>query len=146
MNKTRRSSIVTALADKLKEISHSNGYVTDLGGQVYTSFKYWNDIQEFPCICLTAASEQIVHQAGGYKDRYLDIILRCFVENEDPILTLEGLLEDIEIVIDNTGRLAYLDASGNLATTRDIIITRIDTDQGTLAPLGVGEMTLQVKY
>lgn len=145
-NRTRRSSIVEALTDRLKIISYANGYSTDLGDQAYPRMRFWDEISEFPCICITAGAESIVHQGAGHKDRYLDIILRAYVNEEDSTLALERLLEDIEIIIDNNGRLAYVDSSGNSGTTRDIIITFIDTDQGALAPLGVGEMTLQVKY
>lgn len=145
-NKTRRSSIVEALTDKLKTISFANGYATDLGDQAYSRMRFWDEISEFPCICVVAGPETIVHQGGGLKDRYLDLTLRAYVNEEDSIVALERLLEDIEIIIDRNGRLAYVDSSGNLGTTRDIIITFIDTDQGALAPLGVGEMTLQVKY
>ena len=145
-NKTRRSSIVDALTDKLKLISLDNGYSTDLGGQVFPRLIFWDEISEFPCVCLVAGAETITHQGGGYKDRYLNVILRAYVKEEDSIEALERLLEDIEFIIDNNGRLAYVDSSGVSGTTRDIIITFIDTDQGALAPLGVGEMTLQVKY
>jgi hypothetical protein len=146
INRTRRSSIVEALSDKLKMISHSNGYSTDLGEQVFPKMKFWDEISEFPCVCLVAGPESIVHQGGGFKDRYLDVVLRAYVNEEESILALERLLEDVELIIDRNGRLAYVDSSGNLGTTRDIIITLIDTDQGVLSPLGVGEMTLQVKY
>jgi len=146
INRTRRSSIVEALSDKLKMISHGNGYSTDLGEQVYPRMKFWDEITEFPCVCLVAGPGSIVHQGGGFKDRYLDLILRAYVNEEDSIIALEKLLEDIELILDKNGRLAYIDSSGNTGTTRDIIITLIDTDQGALAPLGVGEMTLQVKY
>lgn len=146
MNKTRRSSIIEALSDKLKTISLTNGFATDLGEQVFSRMKFWDEITEFPCICLVAGPESIVHQAAGLKDRYLDVTLRAYVNEEDSILALERLLEDVEIILDNNGRLAYEDSSSNLNYTRDIIITLIDTDQGALAPLGVGEMTLQVKY
>lgn len=145
-NKTRRSSIVEALTDKLKSISLSNGYSTDLGEQAYPRMRFWDEISEFPCVCLVAGPESIVHQGGGAKDRYLDIILRAYVNDEDTIIALERLLEDIELIIDRNGRLAYVDSSGNIDATRDIIITLIDTDQGALSPLGIGEMTLQVKY
>lgn len=145
-NKTRRSSIVEALTNKLKTISLANGFSTDLGEQVYSRMKFWDEIQEFPCICLVAGAESIVHQGGGMKDRYLDVTLRAYVNDEDSIATLESLLEDVEIIIDNNGRLAYTDSSGNTNYTRDIILINIDTDQGALAPLGVGEMALQVKY
>lgn len=146
INRTRRSSIVEALTDKLKSISLTNGYSTDLGEQAYPRMRFWDEISEFPCVCLVAGPESIVHQGGGFKDRYLDIVLRAYVNEEDPIIALERLLEDIELILDKNGRLAYVDSSGNTGTTRDIIITLIDTDQGALAPLGVGEMTLQVKY
>lgn len=145
-NRTRRSSIIEALTDKLKAISYANGYSTDLGEQAYSKMRFWDEIQEFPCICLVAGPESIVHQGAGMKDRYLDVTLRVYVNEEDPTLALEKLLEDVELIIDRNGRLAYVDSSGNIGTTRDIIITHIDTDQGALAPLGVGEMTLQVKY
>jgi hypothetical protein len=146
INRTRRSSIVEALVDKLKDISLSNEYATDLGQQVYSRMKFWDEISEFPCVCVVAGPETIVHQAGGFKDRYLDLTLRAYVNEEESVEALEKLLEDIEIILDNNGRLAYLDSKGATGTTRDIIITFIDTDQGALAPLGVGEMTLQVKY
>ena len=123
-----------------------NGFSTDLGEQVFSRMKFWDEITEFPCICLVAGPESIVHQGAGLKDRYLDVTLRAYVNEEDSILALEKLLEDVEIILDNNGRLAYEDSSGALNYTRGIIITLIDTDQGALAPLGVGEMTLQVKY
>jgi hypothetical protein len=146
MNKTRRSSIIEALTTKLKGISLVNGFSTDLGEQAFSRMRFWDEISEFPCLCIVAGPESIVHQAAGLKDRYLDVTLRAYVNEEDSILALERLLEDVEIILDNNGRLAYEDSSGNLSYTRDIIITLIDTDQGALAPLGVGEMTLQVKY
>jgi hypothetical protein len=146
VNRTRRSSIVEALTDKMKEISHANGYATDLGGHVYSRMRFWDEISEFPCVCVVAGPETLVHQGGGHKDRYLDLTLRAYVNEEESIEALEKLLEDIEFIVDNNGRLAYLDSKGVSGHTRDIIITFIDTDQGALAPLGVGEMTLQVKY
>lgn len=146
VNRTRRTSIVEALTEKFKDISLANGYTTDLGEQAYSKMRFWDEIQEFPCICLVAGTESIVHQGGGLKDRYLNLVLRAYVNEEDSTLALERLLEDVEIIIDTNGRLAYVDSSGNTGHTRDIIITNIDTDQGVLAPLGVGEMSLQVKY
>ena len=146
INKTRRSSIVEALTDKLKTISLANGYSTDLGEQAFPRMRFWDELQEFPTVCLVAGPESIIHQGAGMKDRYLNVVLRAYVNEEDSIIALEKLLEDIEIIIDRNGRLAYVDSSGNQGYTIGIIITNIHTDQGALASLGVGEMTLQVKY
>lgn len=145
MNKTRRGSIVRAYVDKLKEISLANGYLTDLGGHAYTRLKFFDEINEWPCVCVTAGTETIQHQGGGYKDRFLTLNLTAYVNHEDSLEKLEELLEDIEKVTDNNGRLAYTDSQGNSSNTLDITISFIDTDQGALAPLGVGEMTLQVR-
>jgi hypothetical protein len=146
VNRTRRSSIVEALTTKMNTISHVGGFNTDLGNQAFSRMRFWDEIQEYPCICIVAGSESIVHQGAGMKDRYLNLLLRAYVNEEESTAALERLLEDIEIIIDRNGRLAYVDSSGNTGITRDIIITNIDTDQGALTPLGVGEMTLQVKY
>lgn len=146
LNKTRRSSIIEALTNKIKTITLGNGFRTDLGEQAFSRMRFWDEISEFPCVCLVAGPESIVHQAAGLKDRYLEVTLRAYVNEEDSIVALERLLEDIEFILDNNGRLAYEDSTGNLGYTRDITIQLIDTDQGALAPLGVGEMTLQVRY
>ena len=144
--KTRRSSIVTALIDKIKQIKPSNGYITDLGQNAHPRMKFWDQVQQYPAIHGVSGAETIVYQGGGYKDRYLSVLLRCYVKDQQPIQALQTLLEEVQTVIDNNGRLAYTDISSNVATTRDILITSIDTDQGALAPLGVGQMVLQVKY
>ena len=56
------------------------------------------------------------------------------------------LIEDIERVIDNNDVLTYDDSvSPNEKTTSSTILT-IATDEGVLAPLGVGEIAIQVRY
>jgi hypothetical protein len=42
--------------------------------------------------------------------------------------------------------LAYQDSLGATNYTRDILVVSIDTDEGALAPIGVGEITIQVQY
>ena len=67
-------------------------------------------------------------------------------KEDDPQEELALLLEDIERVIDNNDVLTYDDSvSPNLTTTSSTILT-IATDEGVLAPLGVGEIAIQVRY
>jgi hypothetical protein len=144
---TRRTAIVTALAGKFKNITLANGYRSDVGETSFPYLKFWDEINEYPSVYLNAGSETRVYQGGGYKDRYLSISVKAYVQNEDdPVKALELLLEDLETVIEENGRLAYLDADGATQYTRDIIVLSIDTDEGLLAPLGVGEIILQVSY
>jgi hypothetical protein len=59
---------------------------------------------------------------------------------------LDKLLEDVETVIEENSRLSYLDLNGVTQYTQQITIVSIDTDEGVLEPLGVGEMLIEVRY
>ena len=143
---TRRMSIVNALVDKLKTIDGNGGFLTNIYNNVHPRLKFWDEVTEFPAIHLNAGAETREYQGGGYRDRFLTVTIRCYVNEEDATLALDKLLEDVETVIENNGSLAYVDRQGNNNTTHDIIIISIDTDEGVLEPFGVAEMQLQVHY
>lgn len=142
---SRRSLIVHALVEKLKEIDGTNGFSVDLANNVQSRLLFWDEVNEFPAVHVTAGTEVREYLPGGIKNRFLAITVRCYVKSEDPTVVLEELLSDIEFVIEENSRLAYQDHLGN-QTTQDILITSIDTDEGVLAPLGVGDILLQVRY
>lgn len=142
---SRRYLIVQALVEKLKGINGTGDYTVDLAGHVEPRLLFWDEVTEFPAVHVTAGNEIREYQGGGYKDRYLSVTVRCYVKDDDAVAQLEGLLGDIEFVIEENGRLAYEDRLGP-QTTHDILIRSIDTDEGVLHPLGVGEMLLQVRY
>lgn len=143
---SRRYAITEALAEKLKEIDGTGEYQSDVAGNVHPRLLFWNEVEEYPAIHVSAGPETREYQGGGYKDRFLTITVRCYVKEEDSLLALERLLQDVEFVIEKYGRLAYQDPRGASQTTHDILIASIDTDEGVLAPLGVGEILLQVRY
>jgi len=143
---SRRYSILTALVAKLKEIDGTGQYKTKMYDNVHSRLVFWDEIEEYPAIHTGLGPEVRIYQGGGYKDRLLTISIRCYVKEEDPQRALELLLEDIETVIEQNGRLAYQDSSGVPQMTQDILIVSIDTDEGALAPLGAGEVILQVRY
>ena len=142
---SRRTLIVGALVEKIKEINGTGGYVTDLANNVHPRLLFWDEISEFPAVHLSAGREVREYLPGGMKNRFLNITVRCYVKNEDASATLEKLLSDVEFVIEENGRLAYQDHLG-AQTTQDILIDSIDTAEGVLEPLGVGEILLQVRY
>ena len=80
---SRRMNIVEALVVKLKDIDGSGAYLTDVNENVEPRLKFWDEIEEFPAIHLNAGSETREYQAGGYKDRYLSVTVRCYVSQED---------------------------------------------------------------
>jgi len=143
---TRRLGIVEALATKLKEIDGQGAFLTNLDDNVSPRLKFWDEVQEFPAVHLNAGSETREYQSGGYKDRFLSVTLRCYVQDEDSVKALDELLEDVETVLESNSRLQYEDRRGKTHYTQQITIISIDTDEGVLEPLGVGEMTIEVRY
>ena len=143
---TRRLAIVEALVEKLKDINGTGNYRTNLFLNVSPRLKFWDEVEQFPAVHLNAGSETREYQAGGYKDRFLSVSVRCYVNEEDAVNALESLLEDVETVIEENSRLSYIDKNGTLQYTQQITIISIDTDEGVLEPYGVGEMQLEVRY
>jgi translation elongation factor EF-1beta len=142
---TRRISIVTALAEKLKVIDGTGSYKTDLFGNSYPKLKFWDEVQDFPCTYLSAGTEVREYMPSDFTWGYLNISVKVYVRSEsESQQQLENLLDDIENVIDANRVLVY-DTSNNFSTT-EILIQSITTDEGLLAPYGVGEINLQVRY
>lgn len=143
---TRRMAIVRALEEKLKLINGNSPYRTNLYNNVLPRLKFWDEVEEFPAIHLNAGGETREYQGGGYKDRFLSITIRCYVQDEDSVAALDALLEDVETVVESNSRLSYTDRNGNTHTTQQITIVSVDTDEGVLEPLGVGEILIEVRY
>ena len=143
---TRRLGIIQALVGKLKQIDGNGDFNTDVYGNVSPRLKFWDEVNEFPSIHLNAGSETRTYQANGFKDRFLSVTVRVYVQAEDAVEALDELLEDIETVIETNSRLEYRDRRGVDNFTHQISIISIDTDEGVLEPLGVGEMVIEVRY
>lgn len=143
---TRRAGIVSAIVEKLKGINGAGAFLTDINENVSPRLKFWDEVEEFPALHLNAGSETREYQGGGYKDRFLSITIRCYVQDEDSVLALEALLEDVETVLETNSSLEYKDRNNASHYTQQITIVSIDTDEGVLEPLGVGEMLIEVRY
>ena len=143
---SRRLNIINSLVAKLKDINGSGAYLTDINENVFPRLKFWDEVEEFPAVHLNAGSETREYQAGGYKDRFLSVTIRCYVNEEDAQAALNALMEDIETVVEENSRLEYVDAYNKSYYTQQITVVSIDTDEGVLDPLGIGEMLIEVRY
>ena len=90
---------------------------------------------------------------GYYKDNieiFTDYMLDAWHHegwgNETMIRDIEELLEDVETVIEENSQLTYKDRNNADQHTHQITVVSIDTDEGVLEPLGVGEMLIEVRY
>ena len=143
---TRRLGIIAALVNKLKDLDGTGTFLSNLNENVSPRLKFWDEVEEFPAIHLNAGSETREYQGGGYKDRFLSVTVRCYVQDEDAVLALDELLEDVETVLEENSKLTYKDRNNADQYTQQITIVSIDTDEGVLEPMGVAEMLIEVRY
>lgn len=140
---SRRTSIIKALTEKLKQINGSEPYKTNLFDNAYSYLKFWDETNDFPSVYTVAGSEMREYLPGDFTWAFLNITLKLYCKGEDSQQNLEELLEDVEKVIHDNRVLKY-DERGY--ETTEILVTSIVTDEGLLAPYAIGEMTIQVRY
>ena len=143
---TRRRAIVEALCQKLENINGSPPFRTSVS-RVERRLKFWDEVNEFPTIHVGAGAETRDYDGGGFRFRFLQLTVRCYVSDDsDVIEALEELLEDVETVIEDSDPLTYYDSTGASQSTVQTNIITVDTDEGVLEPLGVGEITCEIRY
>jgi hypothetical protein len=145
--RTKRTKIAEALAKKLKQIDGSHPFNLNLFDNVDSKLKFLDEIEQYPKVCVVAGDETREYQPGGFKWRFLTLTIRVYVHNEtDAQEELALLLEDIERLIDESDALVYDDAVNPNESTTSLTIESIGTDEGVIAPLGIGEMVVEVRY
>lgn len=137
-----RGAIVNAIVTELKKIDGSGAYHTDFSSNVTNKLVFWDEVNDFPYVSVVAGNETREYQAGGFKWGFLGVTVRIYVYGEEPIEELEKALYDIEAQLDSNASLNY--DTGKL--TEQTTILSITTDEGLLAPYGVGEITLEIRY
>ena len=137
-----RSAITKALAEKFKLINGQAPYSVNLYENVLPRLKFWDEVNDFPFVCVQASYESREYLPAAFKWGFLNVTIKIYVQEEDPVDKLEQLMTDVERVIDDNQSLEY--APGKTIT--EMNITSIDTDEGVLAPLGVGDISVVVRY
>lgn len=139
---SQRSKITNALVEKLKLINGITPYKSNLYGKnVINKLRFWDEVSDFPTICVVAGNETREYLPSNFKWGFLNIALKLYVYGENSHELLENLISDVENIIDANENLTI-----DNGTTTEILITSIVTDEGLLSPYGVGEVNLQVRY
>ncbi len=147
VSRTKRKKVVDALVDKLKGINGIHPFNSNVFDNVDGHLKFLDEIQQYPKLCVVAGDEFREYQPGDFKWRLLDLTIRVYIKDEnDTQETLALLLEDIERVVDDNDSLVYDDAVDPSLSTTSLTIGSISTDEGVISPLGIGEMTVRVRY
>lgn len=139
----KRKQIVDGLVDLFTDnFDGTTPYITNLFSNVKSKQVFWDEINDYPTVCVYAGPETREYLPGGFKWGFLTIDIRIYVKDENSKDRIEEIFEDMESIIDDNNTLTV---SGNDLCT-DIRILSLTDDQGLLSPLGVGEITLEVRY
>ena len=145
--RTKRRKIVDAIVDKIKLINGQHPYNSNVFNNVKGKMLFLDEIEEYPKVCVVAGDEVREYQTAGFKWRFLSLTIRAYVRNEeDAQEELATLFEDIEKIIDENDALVYDTSVIPNGTTTSMTIDSISTDEGVIAPLGIGEMLVTVRY
>mgnify|MGYP003315231639 CR=1 FL=1 len=108
---------------------------------------FLDEIEQYPKVCVVAGDEEREYQPGGFKWRFLTITIRAYVRDEDDAQEeLATLFEDIEKIIDENDALVYDTSTVPEGKTTSMTVDSLTTDEGVIAPLGIGEMIVTVRY
>lgn len=145
--RTARKKIANALVEKIKGINGQAPYNSNIFNNADSHLVFLDEIQQYPKVCVVAGDELREYQPGGFKWRFLDLTIRAYINDEnDAQETLSLLLEDIERIIDNNDILVYDTTTTPDLSTTSLTILSISTDEGVIAPLGIGEVAVRVRY
>ena len=145
--RTKRRKIVDALVEKIKLVNGQHPYNSNVFNNVSGKLKFLDEIEEYPKVCIVAGDEIREYQTAGFKWRFLTLSIRAYVRNEeDAQEELATLFEDIEKIVDENDALVYDTSVVPNGTTTSMTIDSLTTDEGVIAPLGIGEMLVTVRY
>ena len=139
-----RQQIVKAITDLIN--TNFDGQTSPYTVNIYDNAKnkqiFWDEVTDYPTICVYSGGESREYLPGNFKWAFLTVNIRVYVNDEDAKDRIEEIFDDIETLLDNNNDLTV--AGNDLST--DIRILSLSDDEGLLNPLGVGEITLEVRY
>ena len=137
-----RSAITNAVITELKKVDGTGDYSVDFANNVTNKLIFWDEVNDFPFVSVVPGNETREYHPGGFKWGHLGINIRAYVHGEEPLDELEKVLYEIETQLDADQSITY--DTGK--TTEQITVLSIATDEGLLAPYGVGEITCEIRY
>jgi hypothetical protein len=140
---TKRRQIIEAIVNLFKNnLTGVSPYTTNIFENVKGKQIFWDEVNDYPFICVYSGTETREYLPANFKWGYLTVNIRIYVNDEDAHDRLEEIFADIEVILDSNNELTV---EGNDLST-DLRILSISDDEGLLNPLGVGEITLEVRY
>lgn len=127
-----KRNIVRGVADALR---------ASIGCPVYEHFKYLDDINDFPSICLHVETD--IHSHVEAKPSVVggdfNLIIRGYLHAEDVVSAQDDLAQQIEDALDALTAVTYIQAD-------DIHINSLEHDEGLFEPYGTVTVNVDIAY
>tara|TARA_Y100000034_G_scaffold136270_1_gene211915 strand:- start:1125 stop:1589 length:465 start_codon:yes stop_codon:yes gene_type:complete len=150
---SRKTDLISLLVTELKRIDKTTDsraavphtpytFKSNVNGEVYDTFKFMDQINDFPTICLNIGSEARSHIGAGVKYGEISLLVRGYVRDENVLEVADDLLEDIEHILESLSHLTVFCDKG-LVESRIISLV---TDEGLFDPWGIIDINALLIY
>jgi len=133
----RRTDIIEGLVGHL-------GTNTDVhANNVYRTYKYMHDLNDFPAITFIPNREDRDHFGDGQVHGILAVQLRCYVydgDTADIADECERLADQIEAAVDT------FSAINRALEVEEARVVSLRTDDGLMTPYGVADLQISILY
>jgi len=133
---TRRKQIIDGLVTELgqtSDVSSSN---------VFRHFKYLDEINDFPSICLLPRNEARIERGANRRLGIIEVALRGYTFDENNLDRAEFLAQNVEAKVDSFSANTAAKANG----VSDVRVVTFRTDEGLFEPYGIADLELQILY
>tara|TARA_Y100000780_G_C13392279_1_gene304711 strand:+ start:23 stop:448 length:426 start_codon:yes stop_codon:yes gene_type:complete len=133
---TRRKQIIDGLVVELgqtPDVSASN---------VFRHFKYLDEINDFPSICLLPRNEARIERGANRRLGIIEVALRGYTFDENNLDRAEFLAQNVEAKVDSFSANTAAKANG----VSDVRVVTFRTDEGLFEPYGIADLELQILY
>ena len=132
---SRRTDILDALKTHLGQINSVDS------NNVYKSYRFIDELNDYPAITFVARSEQRLHRGDARKLALIIISLRAYVYNGDGAMAeVEQLVRDVETQVET-----FAGENRDLLV-ESALVASVRTDEGLMHPYGVGDMDINITY
>lgn len=140
---SKKREITDAITELFKTIDGTGTNQSNLFGNVLNKLVFYDEVKDYPTVSVSAGPETREYLPGGFQWGFIEINIKIYIKQEDPLVELDKIVEDIEALLEATQNLILADDS---TVCTDIRIISINDARGILAPREIGEMTIQVQY
>lgn len=133
----RRSDIIDAFTSQLQQINSVESR------NVYSSYRWIDELNDYPAITYVPRREARVHRGDGRKLAAIIIELRGYVydgDGSEAIAAAENLASEIEDKVDTFA------ASARQHAVESAVVVSVRTDEGLMHPYGVCDLTINITY